>query len=1261
MAGFRVDFFKGIRPRLSKTKLSPGEAQTAQNVKLGNADLEPLFEPAVTKTVEGGSGNRTIYRYRNTLEGIVTDQWMEWDTFVDVALGPIKGDSLDRIYYTGDGVPKITWNVLQSSEPYPTVSYDLGIPQPTTALTASNQDLTDVAPGAEKRTSAITTRNFELQEIVYTTYPGTGTESDEWRPTAESLSAGDIIFDLKVGDTLVVTAVVDNNNILVGGDTASGAVATTADQTSVGSFWTMNEVSNTKVAEFRGWRLPDGAVNITVDDHGLRVGDVIRVTQLDDPVGLRYKATTTTSHYELASTGGAGSWGVATVDPTYTDGFERHFNELLGKDAAGQTSFTLTGGFYYEIDRGAADTTVIEDRSYVYTYVSSIGEEGPPSSPSTIIQALDGDTINLSGFDLGPEGNRSIDRVRIYRTNSTSVGTEFQFVTTVPFTSIQEAGGNITDNILATNLGELLESQTWFPPDSEMQGITTMPNGMLVGFKDKNIYFCEPFQPHAWPPEYDQAVDYRVVGLAPFGNSVAVLTTGTPYVITGSHPRNANIRPYKINQACLYKESIATANDRVYYASPDGLVEIGVNGARLVTEPYTWKAEWAQFEPETMVGEFHDGKYFGFFGANNTVIPQPAGSVEVSGTILQAPFESDVVTGGLTIILDLTGDTWVASGTAFDDIRTNIIFGITSTGSEIFGWNNIRASIPVTDVVRTSDTRVTITLSALASYSIAANETLSFKAPAVALTGATTLTAPETTIIYQDRTYSTSIVIANDASTTDDLPTLIYSEGNITGWKRIESPTDEVAADTVNYIGVAHNKLDQVWVACGSKTTGPNAGQLYISSLSGESALNNENWVRRTPPSSVTANAATAIIFDHTSRYFWMGLTGNKLLYSRDGVNWSLGTMPATSAGLALGEFALAPSEPSIYGRFTTGTKVVKSQSLDQPVTNVWQDLGDAGFSTGTAITAMTSGRGIILIASDDANAELGYYTQGGTSYTSIGTLAMQIDSLAFGGNRFVAISPSGQVSYVAADNVTTIGSWSTPSAAIDGVGTRDKAVLKYDAGAKQEVIGFPWNEYPGFGFIAALSNSATPGDIVTYTSSDGITWTLRDTDTNTSVANDIGVSHPPTDLAGTPTAPVGVNLSTYSVTAYNQSPGSTTESRIIFQADGFVVSRTKIGAYLTPKVFKRADTDWITPQYEADSTYEIRMTSPGAGQTFDTFPTGAGTGGIGGWVAVTTDLVWAISTTTDKSMDCLIEIRQSGGPVLDTGRVLMSATTETR
>ena len=105
----------------------------------------------------------------------------------------------------------------------------------------------------------------------------------------------------------------------------------------------------------------------------------------------------------------------------------------------------------------------------------------------------------------------------------------------------------------------------------------------------------------------------------------------------------------------------------------------------------------------------------------------------LTGAITTAT-NADILTGGETIILTLTGDTWVTAGATFDAQRQNIIDGMVSAGAEAHGWNNeVKATIPVTDVVRTNDTVVTVTLTACSGYFITANETITVTVPATAV------------------------------------------------------------------------------------------------------------------------------------------------------------------------------------------------------------------------------------------------------------------------------------------------------------------------------------------------------------------------------------------------------------------------------------------------------------------------------------------------------------------------------------------------
>lgn len=128
-----------------------------------------------------------------------------------------------------------------------------------------------------------------------------------------------------------------------------------------------------------------------------------------------------------------------------------------------------------------------------------------------------------------------------------------------------------------------------------------------------------------------------------------------------------------------------------------------------------------------------------------TVFAPSGASAAITGTATAGITEADVVAGGKTVIITLSGDTFVASGATFNAIRQDIINGMDSAQAEAHGWDaEVKAKIAVTDVVRTSATVVTITLDAEAAYDVTATETITVTVPASALTGGVAITATPT-------------------------------------------------------------------------------------------------------------------------------------------------------------------------------------------------------------------------------------------------------------------------------------------------------------------------------------------------------------------------------------------------------------------------------------------------------------------------------------------------------------------------------------
>jgi len=257
---------------------------------------------------------------------------------------------------------------------------------------------------------------------------------------------------------------------------------------------------------------------------------------------------------------------------------------------------------------------IAETRVYTYTYVSAWGEEGKPAAASNPIDVLPGQTVDISALSGAPTGAYNITSKRIYRSVSGSFGTAYLFVA-----EIAVATASYNDAIEAENLGERLPSLTYSMPPATLKGLVSLPNGIMAGFDGKDVYFCEPYKPHAWPLSYVMTVDYDVVALGVTDTSLVVLTKGFPYLIQGTHP--SGMAQVKLNapQACVAKRSVAFLLGGVVYASPDGMfITNGGSDPINLTEQIFTNNEWrAFFKPDSIHGYVYDDKYIGFYNTGS--------------------------------------------------------------------------------------------------------------------------------------------------------------------------------------------------------------------------------------------------------------------------------------------------------------------------------------------------------------------------------------------------------------------------------------------------------------------------------------------------------------------------------------------------------------------------------------------------------------------------------------------------------------------
>jgi len=252
-----------------------------------------------------------------------------------------------------------------------------------------------------------------------------------------------------------------------------------------------------------------------------------------------------------------------------------------------------------------------ETRAYVYTYVSTFGavaEESAPSPAATVATHVTGATVTISGFAAAPTTGYNITHRRIYRTVTGGATVNYQLVAEIPI-----ATTSYNDTLLIADLGPLLQTQNWNTPPTDLQGIVSMPNGMMAGFRDNEVWFAEPYYPHAWPDLYTLVVDSRVIGLGVYDTTLVVLTERQPYLITGSSPLAMSQTKLPVPQPCVSKRSIVSDQFGVLYASPNGLVSISPSGVDVISQRLYTRVEWQALNPSSIQAMLYNNQYIGFY------------------------------------------------------------------------------------------------------------------------------------------------------------------------------------------------------------------------------------------------------------------------------------------------------------------------------------------------------------------------------------------------------------------------------------------------------------------------------------------------------------------------------------------------------------------------------------------------------------------------------------------------------------------------
>lgn len=135
MPVIRLRAFGGMRPARAADLLSPGEAQSASNVKLQGGDLEPFKGVSAVTTLASVGTVRSIYRYGQESSS-ETEFWFESTSDMDYVKGPVDSDTEERTYFTGGAYPAKTKADIATSArrtPAPTCAWASPPPPPRRA------------------------------------------------------------------------------------------------------------------------------------------------------------------------------------------------------------------------------------------------------------------------------------------------------------------------------------------------------------------------------------------------------------------------------------------------------------------------------------------------------------------------------------------------------------------------------------------------------------------------------------------------------------------------------------------------------------------------------------------------------------------------------------------------------------------------------------------------------------------------------------------------------------------------------------------------------------------------------------------------------------------------------------------------------------------------------------------------------------------------------------------------------------------------
>ncbi len=321
---------------------------------------------------------------------------------------------------------------------------------------------------------------------------------------------------------------------------------------------------------------------------------------------------------------------------------------ITGMDAAPPNNGTATGVY------GAGVTTFTDTAPHWLR----AGEEVVIAGVTLAVTEVSGLTFKVAGdYSAATTWARKASfpgtiKRKLYR----STGTTGQFQLVAEGITATTYNDTLTDSQIP---GDELISASWEMPPTDLKGLIVLPSGALLGFTGNKARLSEPYQPHAWPTEYEIVADHTIVAAAHFGTGVVLATESRPFIIQGIEPGQMSGESWNEPLPCLSKRSAVSLGDMVLYASHAGIIGVNGGGARVWSIGYFTDREFLKRNPATMISAVAGRRLFVLYESDNGTRALIFNLNGDDGYLIEAHFDASELFGDET-----NGKFYFAAGSA---------------------------------------------------------------------------------------------------------------------------------------------------------------------------------------------------------------------------------------------------------------------------------------------------------------------------------------------------------------------------------------------------------------------------------------------------------------------------------------------------------------------------------------------------------------------------------------------------------------------